>query len=250
MGWWASDRWTPAAKSLYRSIFIDGDILPCLLWFLSFYGTMCCWCIVSCRIFFAKLYIRWCFRGSEYLLFCWTDFFFQFGGIYQKFLICHCWLISQNSVKISCLAVYDIQFFPQLWSLIVNFFKNIPVVYEHHLFWIASCMLYVFLLYSVCTYLCPSVRLYCIFFVRVCSTSVRRLMPCLLLFSDCLYVSLLALKVDNTENGGGSGRWQIFPIGLRLWRSRFIWYLNFLFPFTHIYFSGLYGPKTRRFFNK
>ncbi len=28
---------TPAAKSLYRSIFLDNDILRCLLWVLSFY---------------------------------------------------------------------------------------------------------------------------------------------------------------------------------------------------------------------
>jgi hypothetical protein len=61
MGLWASDRWTPAAKSLYRSIFIDDDILPCLLWFLSFYGTMCCWCIVSCRIFLLN-----CIVGNAY----------------------------------------------------------------------------------------------------------------------------------------------------------------------------------------
>ncbi len=31
MGFWASDRYTFAAKSLYRSIFLDDDILHCLL---------------------------------------------------------------------------------------------------------------------------------------------------------------------------------------------------------------------------
>ncbi len=50
---------------------------------------------------------------------------------------------------------------------------------------------------------------------------------------------------------GGSGRWQIFQLSLRLWPSRFIWYLNLQFSFkTQISFSGLYGPKTRQFFNK
>jgi hypothetical protein len=37
-GFWASDRWTPAAKSLYRSIFLDDDNLDCLLWVFSFYA--------------------------------------------------------------------------------------------------------------------------------------------------------------------------------------------------------------------
>ncbi len=32
---------TPAAKFLYRSILLDDDILHCLLWVLSFYGTPC-----------------------------------------------------------------------------------------------------------------------------------------------------------------------------------------------------------------
>ncbi len=70
-------------------------------------------------------------------------------------------------------------------------------------------------------------------------------------FCFCFLLFEATLKVDNNENGGGSGRWPIFPIGLRLWRSKFLWYLNFQFPLkTHISFSGLYGPKTRRFFNK
>jgi hypothetical protein len=30
MGFWASDRKTPAAQSLYRSIFLDDQILHCL----------------------------------------------------------------------------------------------------------------------------------------------------------------------------------------------------------------------------
>ncbi len=38
MGFRASDRETPAAKSLYRSILLDDNILHCLLWVLSFYG--------------------------------------------------------------------------------------------------------------------------------------------------------------------------------------------------------------------
>jgi hypothetical protein len=37
-GFWLSDRWTSAAKSLYRLIFLDDNILHCLLWILSFYA--------------------------------------------------------------------------------------------------------------------------------------------------------------------------------------------------------------------
>ncbi len=40
MGFWASYRKTPAAKSLYRSIVLDDDILHCL-WVLSFYAQDC-----------------------------------------------------------------------------------------------------------------------------------------------------------------------------------------------------------------
>ncbi len=39
MGFWASDRYTPVAKSPYRYIFLDDDISHCLLWVLSFYGV-------------------------------------------------------------------------------------------------------------------------------------------------------------------------------------------------------------------
>jgi len=35
MGFWQIK---PAAKTLYRSFFIDDDILHCILWVLSFYG--------------------------------------------------------------------------------------------------------------------------------------------------------------------------------------------------------------------
>ncbi len=38
-GFWPSDRETPAAKSLYRPIFLGDDILHCLLWVLFFYGA-------------------------------------------------------------------------------------------------------------------------------------------------------------------------------------------------------------------
>jgi hypothetical protein len=37
-GFWASERKTPAAKSLYRSILLDADILHWLPLFLSFYA--------------------------------------------------------------------------------------------------------------------------------------------------------------------------------------------------------------------
>jgi hypothetical protein len=39
MRFWASDRLTPAAKYLYRSIFLDDDILHFLLRVISFYDT-------------------------------------------------------------------------------------------------------------------------------------------------------------------------------------------------------------------
>ncbi len=38
MGFWASDRKRPAAKYFYGSIFLDADILHCLLRVLYFYG--------------------------------------------------------------------------------------------------------------------------------------------------------------------------------------------------------------------
>ncbi len=44
---------------------------------------------------------------------------------------------------------------------------------------------------------------------------------------------LCSLEVGNSENGWGSGRWEIFLIDLGPWWSRFIWKLNlkFSFPF-------------------
>jgi hypothetical protein len=38
MWFWVSDRQTPAENSLYRSNFLDDDILHCLLRFLSLYA--------------------------------------------------------------------------------------------------------------------------------------------------------------------------------------------------------------------
>jgi hypothetical protein len=68
MGFSASDRLTPAAKSLYRSTFLDDDILHCLLWFDSFYelfGTV-----------YADIWLHKCMKliGRQFELSWWSGF--------------------------------------------------------------------------------------------------------------------------------------------------------------------------------
>ncbi len=60
MAFLASDRKTPAAKSLYRYIFLDDDILNWRLWVLSFFGLGGRWAGKGVRVY--------CRRGGGYIL--------------------------------------------------------------------------------------------------------------------------------------------------------------------------------------